>query len=49
MDGAEILELTVPTTTVGNLEFGDEPKLRQLPAQPELRLDSLVRQCRPKG
>jgi hypothetical protein len=25
-----------------SLEFGDEPKLRQLPAQPELRLDSLV-------
>ena len=25
-----------------SLEFGDEPKPRQLPAQPELRLDSLV-------
>ena len=25
-----------------SLEFGDEPKPRQLPVQPELRLDSLV-------
>jgi hypothetical protein len=27
---------------VGGFEFGDEPKLRPLPTQPELRLDSLV-------
>lgn len=32
----------IAMSLVASLEFGDEPKPRQLPTQPELRLDSLV-------